>query len=35
LSRIAQSIVGVLLGLVFVIGAIILMFWNEGRAVSR
>jgi hypothetical protein len=34
LSRIAQSIVGVLLGLVFVIGAIILLFWNEGRAVQ-
>jgi hypothetical protein len=34
LSRIASSIVGVLLGLVFVIGAIILLFWNEGRAVQ-
>jgi hypothetical protein len=34
LSRIAQSIVGVLVGLVFVIGAIILLFWNEGRAVQ-
>lgn len=34
LSRIGQSIVGVLLGLVFVIGSIILLFWNEGRAVQ-
>ncbi len=34
LSRIAQSIIGVLLGIVFVIAAIILLFWNEGRAVQ-
>jgi hypothetical protein len=34
LSRIAQSIVGVLLGLLFVIGSIFLLFWNEGRAVQ-
>lgn len=34
LSRIGLSIVGVLLGVVFVIGAIILLFWNEGRAVQ-
>ena len=34
LSRIASSIVGVLFGIVFVIGAIILLFWNEGRAVQ-
>jgi hypothetical protein len=34
LSRIGQSIIGVLLGLVFVIGSIILLFWNEGRAVQ-
>jgi hypothetical protein len=34
LSRIGQSIIGFLLGLVFVIGAIILLFWNEGRAVQ-
>jgi hypothetical protein len=34
LSRIGQSITGVLLGLLFVIGSIILLFWNEGRAVQ-
>lgn len=34
LSRIAQSITGVLLGLLFVIASIILLFWNEGRAVQ-
>jgi hypothetical protein len=34
LSRIAQSITGVLLGLLFVVGSIILLFWNEGRAVQ-
>jgi hypothetical protein len=33
-SRIASSIVGVLLGLVFIVGAVILLFWNEGRAVQ-
>lgn len=34
LSRIVGSITGVLFGIVFVIGAIILLFWNEGRAVQ-
>jgi hypothetical protein len=34
LSRIGQSIVGVLIGLLLVIGSIILLFWNEGRAVQ-
>jgi hypothetical protein len=34
LSRIGQSITGVLIGLVFVIGSIVLLFWNEGRAVQ-
>lgn len=34
LSRIVQSITGVLFGIVFVIGSIILLFWNEGRAVQ-
>jgi len=34
LSRIVQSITGVLFGIVFLIGSIILLFWNEGRAVQ-
>jgi uncharacterized membrane protein len=34
LSRIARSIIGVLIGLLLVIGSIILLFWNEGRAVQ-
>jgi hypothetical protein len=34
LSRIVGSITGVLFGIVFVIGSIILLFWNEGRAVQ-
>lgn len=34
LSRIAGSITGVLFGIVFVIGSIVLLFWNEGRAVQ-
>ena len=33
LSRIANSFIGLLLGPVFVIGAIVLLWWNEGRAV--
>lgn len=34
LSRIVGSITGVLFGIVFVIGSIVLLFWNEGRAVQ-
>jgi len=34
LSRIIGSITGVLFGIVFVIGSIALLFWNEGRAVQ-
>lgn len=34
LGRIGQSILGVLLGVLLVIGAIILLFWNEGRAIT-
>ena len=34
LSRIVGSITGVLFGIVFVIGSIGLLFWNEGRAVQ-
>ncbi len=34
LSQIGQSITGVLIGIVFIIGSIILLFWNEGRAVQ-
>lgn len=34
LSRIGQSIVGVLIGILLIVGSIILLFWNEGRAVQ-
>jgi Transmembrane protein 43 len=34
LSRIVGSITGVLFGIVFLIGSIVLLFWNEGRAVQ-
>jgi hypothetical protein len=34
LSRIVQSIFGVLFGLVLIVGSIILLFWNEDRAVQ-
>src|SRR5262249_3009228 len=33
-SRIGQSIVGVLFGIVLVLGSAVLLFWNEGRAVQ-
>lgn len=33
-SRIGESIKGVLFGLAFTIGACVLLFWNEGRAVQ-
>jgi hypothetical protein len=34
LSRIGQSIIGVLLGIVLILGSAVLLFWNEGRAVQ-
>ncbi len=34
LQRILQSFVGMLFGIVFVIGSIVLLWWNEGRAVE-
>ena len=34
LQRLGQSIVGALFGLVLVIGSIVLLSWNEGRAVE-
>ncbi|HEX3535856.1 MAG TPA: TMEM43 family protein [Stellaceae bacterium] len=34
LQRIGQSFVGALIGIVLVIGSIILLWWNEGRAVE-
>jgi hypothetical protein len=34
LSRLGQSVVGMLIGLALIIGATILVFWNEGRAVQ-
>jgi Transmembrane protein 43 len=34
LGRIGQSIVGMLIGLVLVIVAIVVLFWNEGRAIQ-
>lgn len=33
-SRIGSSVKGVILGVLFIIGAIIFIFWNEGRAVQ-
>jgi len=33
-SRIGQSIVGVLFGIVLILGSGVLLFWNEGRAVQ-
>src|SRR5581483_259180 len=34
LSRIGQSILGVLIGIVLIIGSGVFLFWNEGRAVQ-
>jgi hypothetical protein len=34
LSRIGQSIVGVLFGILLILGSAVLLFWNEGRAVQ-
>jgi hypothetical protein len=34
ISRIGQSIVGVLIGLVMVIASIVVLFWNERRAIQ-
>jgi len=33
-SRIGESIKGVLIGLVLIVGSVIGLFWNEGRAVQ-
>jgi hypothetical protein len=33
-GRIGQSVLGVLFGIILVIGAIALLFWNEGRAIT-
>ena len=33
-KRIANSVVGVLIGILLIIGMIVLLFWNEGRAVQ-
>src|SRR5712672_310876 len=33
-QRIGQSIVGALIGLLLVIGSVVLLWWNEGRAVD-
>jgi hypothetical protein len=33
-GRIGNSIVGMLFGFVLLVGSIILLFWNEGRAVA-
>ncbi|MEY2488373.1 MAG: hypothetical protein QOC70_315 [Verrucomicrobiota bacterium] len=33
-GRIGRSFVGMLIGLVLLIGAVVLLFWNEGRAVA-
>src|SRR3954447_14355037 len=34
LQRIGQSVVGALIGLLLVIGSVVLLWWNEGRAVE-
>lgn len=34
LQRIGQSIIGALIGIVLVVGSIVLLWWNEGRAVE-
>jgi len=34
LQRLLQSLVGVLIGILLVIGSIVLLWWNEGRAVE-
>ena len=34
LQRIVQSLVGALIGILLVIGSIVLLWWNEGRAVD-
>ena len=34
-GRIGESIKGILFGLLLVAGAVILLFWNEGRAIKR
>lgn len=34
LERIKQSVLGALIGFILVLGAIVLLFWNEGRAVT-
>jgi hypothetical protein len=34
LQRIGQSIVGALIGILLVLGSIVLLWWNEGRAVE-
>ncbi|MDO5566354.1 MAG: TMEM43 family protein, partial [Planctomycetia bacterium] len=34
-GRIGNAFKGMLLGLIFVVGSIALLFWNEGRAVHR
>src|ERR1700716_2917307 len=33
-GRIGKSFVGVLVGLALIIGSVVLLFWNEGRAVA-
>ena len=34
IARLGKSILGVLIGIVLIIAAIVLLFWNEGRAVT-
>ncbi|MDH6234435.1 hypothetical protein M2281_005053 [Mesorhizobium soli] len=33
-ERIKQSVIGALIGVLLVVGAVVLLFWNEGRAVT-
>ncbi|MDD4350301.1 MAG: TMEM43 family protein [Opitutales bacterium] len=35
ISRLGDSIKGILFGLILIVGSIVLLFWNEGRSVKR
>lgn len=35
ISRLGDSIKGILVGLILIVGSIVLLFWNEGRSVKR
>jgi hypothetical protein len=33
-GRIGKSFIGMLVGIVLIVGSVVLLFWNEGRAVA-